>query len=96
MRKKDSMNRRKMLKSLATIFGVSCAPSLFIPKFEPVKWKIVKPNYQVCGYRDYIFNARDFYGKWQFVLDGPIVEFVDVIKPEPPVFEEVVLFKRED
>jgi len=46
-------NRRSFFKSLALISGaaVGC-PGIFIPKFEPVRWK-VQPKYLPCGFAAY-------------------------------------------
>ena len=37
----DGMNRRKFFNSFGVLIGAaSLSPSIFIPKFEPVKWKV--------------------------------------------------------
>jgi hypothetical protein len=44
------MNRRGFFSSLAAIVGgVSISPLIFIPKFEPVRWKIIKPAGVSCA-----------------------------------------------
>jgi hypothetical protein len=38
------MNRRGFFKSLALLAGAaSVSPQIFIPKFEPVRWKVIQP-----------------------------------------------------
>ena len=43
------MNRRGFFKSLALLGAAAAvAPGVFVPKFEPVRWKVVRPTiYQV-------------------------------------------------
>lgn len=57
-------SRRSFFKSLAML-GASAvgAPGIFIPKFEPVKWKALSP----VNANFHEVNPRWFYGKWQFV-----------------------------
>lgn len=39
------MNRRSFFKSLALIAGAAAAaPQVFVPKFEPVHWRVIKPE----------------------------------------------------
>lgn len=53
-------NRRGFFRSLAALVGAaSVSPTIFLPKFEPVKWK--------RGPEPFPFNPNDFYGVWQFV-----------------------------
>ena len=38
------MNRRSFFRSLALVgAAASLSPDIFIPKFEPVKWKVIAP-----------------------------------------------------
>lgn len=73
-------NRRNFFKSLAMLAGAaSISPQIFIPKFEPVKWKVSRfttffydapPIYDdgiLLLSPQGIFPAREFYGKWNFV-----------------------------
>jgi hypothetical protein len=69
------MNRRGFFKSLALVAGAaSLSPQIFIPKFEPVRWKVIRP-YENQGWfisqfvyvvkpwppagREIIFHVRD-------------------------------------
>lgn len=55
------MNRRSFFNSLAAFAGAaSLSPHIFIPKFEPVKWKGTKPL---------ILDPKAFFGEWAFVGD---------------------------
>lgn len=38
------MNRRSFFKSLALLGAAASAPAIFIPKLEPVRWKIIRPQ----------------------------------------------------
>lgn len=38
------MNRRSFFTSLGAVAAACAAPSIFIPKFEPVRWKFIKPS----------------------------------------------------
>lgn len=59
-------NRRSFFKSLALLGAAAAScPGIFIPKFEPVKWK-VKPA---------VLNPRDYFGGWYFA------EFSYIAKP---------------
>ncbi len=58
-------------KSLALMAGAaSISPQIFIPKFEPVKWKVTPAN----AYEEILMPFREFdprfFGKWQFVMEG--------------------------
>lgn len=35
------MNRRGFFKSLAALTAAASAPGIFIPKFDPVRWKVL-------------------------------------------------------
>jgi len=37
------VNRRSFFQSLATIGAACSAPGIFLPKFEPVRWKVFRP-----------------------------------------------------
>jgi len=39
--------------------AASASPFVFIPKFEPVQWKVAKAGPSLI--------ARDYYGHWEFV-----------------------------
>lgn len=79
------MNKRSFFKSLALLAaGAAVAPGIFVPKFEPVRWKVTRPlpnpEWVKAEYEVYyigqpgifdpvIFKSSDFHGKWQFVED---------------------------
>lgn len=52
------MNRRSFFTSLGAIVAAAAAPSIFLPKFEPVRWKpplifkraVVNPAYETARY----------------------------------------------
>lgn len=60
-------DRRSFFKSLALLAtGASLSPHIFIPKFEPVKWKVVKVESPLP------YDFRRYLGEWKFVTE-PIV-----------------------
>jgi hypothetical protein len=73
------MKRRNFFNSLAAFAGVaSLSPQVFIPKFEPVQWKVILPNTQwivaqwvgptpeVFEPREY-FLREEYFWAWRFV-----------------------------
>lgn len=75
------MNRRSFFRSLTLIgSAASLSPNIFIPKFEPVKWKLTTP--------DLSFNSRDFTGKWYFTME--------MLKNETQRIQKEFLLKRAD
>lgn len=53
---------------MAFLAGASSAPGLFLPKFEPVHWKIIRvPNPQWVT-AEYEFYYLDYAGKWDFSM----------------------------
>jgi len=69
--------RRSFFKSLALLgaAAVGC-PGIFIPKFEPVRWKVQTPH-----------NARDFFGKWNFVMGDITVR--EMTEEEKVIYERL-------
>lgn len=73
------MNRRSFFSSLGALVGAaSLSPTIFIPKFEPVKWKrIVVPNkgWFVAEFEQYFIDAGAMYDKIIFHRrhDEPLV-----------------------
>lgn len=67
-------NRRTFFKSLAMLGAAAAGcPGIFVPKFEPIRWKITKPD---------ALNWRDFGGKWTFIMgDGVLVPFAKAVMP---------------
>lgn len=66
------MQRRSFFKSLAVMAGAaSASPLIFIPKFEPVKWKVDR-GVKGLGYNMYPIpqplTAQEFWGKWEFMV----------------------------
>lgn len=57
------MNRRRFFTGLGAVLAAASAPGIFIPKFEPVRWKVLTPEFEMP------FNARQFAGKWKFVME---------------------------
>jgi hypothetical protein len=71
------MNRRGFFKSLALLAGAaSVSPQIFIPKFEPVRWKVINPQ-------SYPFRAKELYGEWRWVSVRELARW----HPEPMVKE---------
>lgn len=76
------MNRRYFFKSLATVAGAtSVAPLIFIPKFEPVRWKRSALTQQMLDEATAAFDAPVpgtdksvmsilFWGTWQWKVVG--------------------------
>jgi len=77
------MNTRSFFKSLALLTaGAAVAPGIFIPKLEPVRWKVAKPVIRkwVVEYR---FNPKDYIGEWRWqgcVLENGVFRF-DPLRP---------------
>jgi hypothetical protein len=45
------MNRRKFFNALAALAGaISLSPNIFVPKFEPVHWKVLTPQQKDEGF----------------------------------------------
>lgn len=38
------MNRRNFFKGLAALVGGAAAPMIFVPKLDPVRWKVLGPS----------------------------------------------------
>lgn len=63
------MNRRSFFSSLAALAGAaSLSPNIFIPKFEPVKWKVPRkwirnPDWVMAEYRMIIYSGQPYYDK---------------------------------
>lgn len=59
-------DRRSFFKSLM-LLGAAAAgcPGIFIPKFEPVKWKVISSTNPVWSERDYV-------GEWSFIMDSVV------------------------
>ena len=83
------MNTRHFFKSLALLAaGAAVSPGIFIPKFEPVRWKVTRaiPNPDWVNaegeYRIIMsYEAARFFGRWAFVEGTPpFVSFTDVLK----------------
>lgn len=59
-------NRRSFFKSLALLAsGAAVAPGIFVPKFEPVRWKVTP---------SYTFDPPNYFGKWRWVLYEPGID----------------------
>lgn len=55
-------SRRSFFKSLAMLGAAAVgAPGIFIPKFEPVKWKTLSP----VNANFHEFDPRKYYGEWR-------------------------------
>lgn len=58
------MNRRSFFTSLGAIVAAAAAPSIFLPKFEPVRWKpplifkraVPNPAYETARYELYFID----------------------------------------
>ena len=64
------MNKRNFFRSLALIAGAaSISPQIFIPIFEPVRWKparkyaVINPDWETAHYE---LDFRGLHGKWNF------------------------------
>lgn len=56
------MNRRTFFNSIARVAAAaSLSPNIFIPKFEPVKWKVTRP-----GYYRFILNPEWVNAPYEF------------------------------
>lgn len=67
------MNKRNFFKSLALMAGAaSISPQIFIPKFEPVKWKASTAFEEILVPFDFAFPSQ-FFGKWDFVTTGTLI-----------------------
>lgn len=75
------MNRRGFFKSLGFLAGAaSVSPNIFIPKFEPVRWKppiifkrpivAMNPEYLKAQYE---FRFIAFAGRWDFKVQDEIL-----------------------
>lgn len=64
------MNRRGFFSKLAILAGAaSCSPQIFLPKFEPVRWKVIRPEryLEIVTSLDGRFDPREFMGQWKWV-----------------------------
>lgn len=65
------MHRRNFFRSLALIAGASSVcPNIFIPKFEPVKWKVLPRGFFYQGTLESIvreWEASKYIGTWQWI-----------------------------
>lgn len=60
------MNRRSFFNTIARVTAAaSLSPMIFIPKFAPVKWKVIKAGSPYC--------EQELYGKWKFVVNPEYV-----------------------
>ena len=73
------MNKRSFFKSLAIIGAATVAPGIFIPKFEPVRWKVVRPV-QVILNPEWV-KARYQY---QFLFHRSICETMRIVEIAKP------------
>lgn len=66
------MNRRGFFRSLVLLAGAaSVSPTIFIPKFEPVKWKVASPAYWLNP--EWVrapYEMRFFYGSWRWTMEN--------------------------
>jgi hypothetical protein len=68
------MNRRGFFTRLGVLVGAaSLSPTIFVPKFEAVRWKVVRSEVveeiwggHVCWT---IFSARELAGEWRWVSE---------------------------
>jgi len=67
------MNRRGFFTRLGLLAGAaSVSPTIFLPRFEAVHWKVVRPVMMgILGQEVYWmpFSAREFYGQWRWVAE---------------------------
>ena len=79
------MNRRNMLKSLAAIFAASFAPALFIPKFEPVRWKIYAPTrgMSCTSFSEFLRSRTEAFDERILKVDY-ITDWIEAVKLEYP------------
>ena len=68
--------RRSFFKSLAMLGAAAAGcPGIFVPKFEPVRWKVVNalnPAYTDCQHTMIVntyYVDRNFYGTWKWILN---------------------------
>lgn len=59
------MNRRNFFTSIGLILAGASAPGIFLPKFEPVRWKVKRPirivpnpEYATAPYETYFLDMR--------------------------------------
>lgn len=86
-------NRRSFFKSLALLGAAAGCPGLFLPKLEPVRWKITRATPYDYDALQQSFKNRDFAGTWKWfgplvIVDAPTVY---AVKPEPKEFINCVL-----
>ena len=72
------MNRRGFFRSLVLLAGAaSVSPTIFIPKFEPVRWKVT-PAIQRCSFEQFLIEMTpgfdqyilaEYFGKWRWRMD---------------------------
>ena len=61
------MNRRSFFNTIARVAAAaSLSPTIFIPKFEPVKWKVIRASWVVT----YPFEPMLFFGEWKWIYSG--------------------------
>ena len=61
------MNRRGFFSRLALVAtAASVSPHIFIPKFDPVRWKVARAAPEI------VFNPADYAGKWVFESDSAL------------------------
>ena len=83
------MNRRTFFKSVSTLLSVaSLSPQIFIPKFEPVHFKVISrivpnPAYINAAYE---LVAREMSGYWSYDLRKTPVR-VDLSDPRKKIFK---------
>lgn len=64
-----STTRRSFFRSLGLLAGAaSVSPTIFIPKFEPVRWKVLLPEVE---FTEVIYHPRDYMGCWDLVFGRP-------------------------
>jgi len=71
------VNQRSFFKSLALLGAAAVGwPGVFVPKFEPVRWKardgvraVLNPQW-LDAPNEMIFNPSAFYGSWMFIVDS--------------------------
>lgn len=59
-----STTRRSFFRSLGLLAGAaSVSPTIFIPKFEPVRWKVLRCE----DYTEVIYHPRDLTRRWKAI-----------------------------
>jgi hypothetical protein len=72
------MHRRNFFRSLALLAGAtSVCPNIFIPKFEPVKWKVI--HYTSASPSQGLFVINSFFGTWEWKIED---QWAIVANPE--------------